>query len=119
MATNEFQPVLQKDLEVTILNGQTTSNAVDVMGTSILAFITDAALDGVAFTFLASDALEGTYLPLHRMIDGTIITAVVAASQHNATSPEDFMSVRFLKIVSGAAQSGANTVIKIVNRRLA
>jgi hypothetical protein len=53
------------------------------------------------------------------MSDGTTLTAVVAVSGQYATNPADFASVRFLKIVSGTAQSGAATTIKLVNRRLA
>jgi hypothetical protein len=119
MATSDFQPALNFDLSATILDGQTTSNAIDLAGTSILAFITDAALNGIAFTFLVSNEAGGTYLPLHRMIDGAIVTAIVDVSRYSATNPADFASARFLKIVSGTAQSGADTVITIVNRRLA
>jgi len=119
MATKDFQPVINFDLEVVIADGATTSNAIDLLGTSLLAFITDAALDGTAFTFTVSDELDGAYVPLRRMSDGTDLTAVVAVSGQYATNPADFASVRFLKIVSGAAQSGAATTIKLVNRRLA
>jgi hypothetical protein len=119
MATKDFQPVINFDLEVVIADGATTSNAVDVLGTSLLALITDAALDGTDFTFLASNELAGTYLPIHRMADGNIITAIVGTSRYTPTNSNDFASVRFLKIVSGTAQSGAATTIKLVNRRLA
>lgn len=119
MASSDFQPVINFDLEVVIANGATTSNAVDLLGTSLLAFVTDAALNGTAFTFTASNDLAGTYVPLKRMSDGTALTAVVAVSGQYATNPADFASVRFLKIVSGTAQSGAATTIKLVNRRLA
>jgi len=119
MATKDFQPVINFDLQVVIANGATTSNAVDLLGTSLLAFVTDAALNGTAFTFTVSNDLAGTYVPLKRMSDGTALTAVVAVSGQYATNPADFASVRFLKIVSGTAQSGAATTIKLVNRRLA
>jgi hypothetical protein len=64
MATKDFQPVINFDLEVVIANGATTSNAVDLLGTSLLAFVTDAALNGTAFTFTVSNDLAGTYVPL-------------------------------------------------------
>lgn len=119
MATQDFQPVINFDLEVVIADGQTTSSAVDLLGTSLLGFITDAALDGTAFTFIVSDQLNGVYIPLKRMSDGAALTAVVGTSAQYATNPADFASVRFLKIISGTAQSGAATNIKLVNRRLA
>ena len=120
MATKDSgNPVLNFDLQAVIADGASTSGAVDLMGTSILAFITDAALDGTAFTFLACDELSGTYLPIHRLVDGSILTAIVGTSRYSPTNPADFASVRFLKIVSGTAQSGAATTIKLVNRRLA
>lgn len=49
MATTDFQPVLNFDLQVVIANGATTSNAVDLLGTSLGALITDAALNGTSF----------------------------------------------------------------------
>ena len=119
MATKDFQPVINFDLEVTIADGQATSTAVDLLGTSLGALITDAALDGTSFTFVASDEFDGTYLPIHRLVDGNVITAVVATSRYNPTNPGDFAFIRFLKIVSGTVQSGAATTIKLVNRRLA
>jgi len=119
MATKDFQPVINFDLEVVIADGATTSNAVDLLGTSLLALITDAALDGTDFTFAVSNNLNGTYVPLKRMPDGATLTTTVGTSAQYATNPADFSSVRFLKIVSGTAQSGAATTIKLVNRRLA
>lgn len=119
MKTNNFQPVIPFDLEVVIADGETTSDAVDLLGTSLLAFITDAALDGTAFTFAVSDELSGAYVPLKDMSTGVALAAIVGTSSQYATNPADFASVRFLKIVSGTAQSGADTTIKIVNRRLA
>jgi hypothetical protein len=119
MATKDFQPVINFDLEVIIVDGASTSNAVDLFGTSLLGLVTDAALDGTAFTFTTSSELTGTYVPLKRMSDGAALTAVVGTSAQYATNPADFSSVRFLKIVSGTAQSGAATTIKLVNRRLA
>jgi len=120
MATKDSgNPVLNFDLQAVIADGATTSGAVDLIGTSILGFITDAALDGTAFTFTVSNELAGTYVPLKRMSDGTSLTAVVGTLGQYATNPADFASARFLKIVSGTAQSGAATTIKLVNRRLA
>ncbi len=118
MATKDFQPVINFDLEAVIADGQTSSNAVDLLGTSVLGFITDAGLDGTAFTFTACDTQDGTYLPLRRMVDGNTVAAVLGASGYYATNPADFASVRFLKIVAATSQTGATT-IKIVNRRLA
>jgi hypothetical protein len=119
MPTKDFQPVINFDLTATILDSASTSDAVDLLGTSLLGFITDAALDGTAFTFTVSDELAGTYVPLRRMSDGMPLTAIVSTSGQYATNPADFASVRFLKIVSGTAQSGAATTVKLVNRRLA
>ena len=119
MATKDFQPVINFDLEVVIADGQTTSNAVDLLGTTLGSFTTDSSLDGTSFTFLASNELAGTYLPLKNMKDDNSLTAVVSPSGWYVTNPADFAYVRFLKIVSGTAQSGAATTIKLVNRRLA
>ena len=118
MSTKDSQPVLNFDKSVVITNGASTSDAVDLMGTSVLGFITDSSLDGTSFTFTACDTEGGTYLPVRRMVDGNPVTAILGASGYYATDPADFASVRYLKIVAATTQTGATT-IKIVNRRLA
>lgn len=112
-------PVIQSDLFVTIPDGETVSDAVDLLGTSLLGFITDNSLNATNFTFKAAEKLDGNYLTLKRMSDGNNVEAIVGANARYATNPADFSSIRFLKIVSNNPQAGADTVIKIVNRRLA
>ena len=120
MATENFQqPILSTDLSFTISVGANTSNEVDFIGTCLLALVTDANLTGTSFTFLSSDTKNGVYLPIHRMTDGLIITAVLAPSRRSATNPFDFTSARFLKIVSNVNQSGVDTNIGISNRQIA
>jgi hypothetical protein len=53
------------------------------------------------------------------MVDGTIMTAVVAPSRRTPTNPFDFTSTRFLKLVSPVNQAGVDTTIGIVNRQVA
>ncbi|MFT6151407.1 MAG: hypothetical protein ACJAY9_000796 [Flavobacteriales bacterium] len=120
MSTESFQqPILSFDLSFTIAVGQNTSNAVDLIGTCLLALVTDANLTATSFTFLGCDTKNGAYLPMHKMVDGTIMTAVVAPSRRTPTNLSDFTSTRFLKLVSPVNQAGVDTTIGIVNRQVA
>tara|TARA_R110000868_G_scaffold17344_1_gene76325 strand:+ start:8474 stop:8836 length:363 start_codon:yes stop_codon:yes gene_type:complete len=117
--SSQTQQKLCYDVIATIADGDTTSNAVDVGGTSILAFITDANLDATTFTFLSSNTLAGTYFPLKDMGTGIALVSQTGTSAQYATLPADLTSVEYLKIVANTAQSGADTSITLVTRSLA
>jgi hypothetical protein len=115
----QTQQKLCYDIQPVIAVGETTSDAVDVHGTSILAFITDVNLTGSSFTFLASDSFAGTYVPLKDMATGDPLTSFTGTSAQYATQPADFASVQYLKIVMNTNQLTTPTTITLVTRTLA
>lgn len=117
--SSQTQNKLCYDIEVTIGVGQTTSNAVQVFGTTLLAFITPANLTAANFTFLVSDALDGTYIPLKDMNTGVALQSQAGTSSQYATQPADFASVGFLKFVGNTAQLTSDAVITLVTRTIA
>lgn len=114
--TSQFPARLTNDLSVTILSGQTESDALDTNGTSLVGYVLPAAFTGTAITFKVCDTLDGTYLDLYNT-DGTLISHTVAQGTAVAISPLDFAAFRFVKFVSGSSE-GADRVINIQARPL-
>ena len=105
------------DLNVTIAVGQTVSSAVDLYGTALVGFITDANLTGTALTFQGSDSLAGTYKAIALLSTGVNIAGVVTTNKYYTLGTTiDLSAVRFLKIVSGSAQSTNPTVITLITK---
>lgn len=103
---------------VTIPDGQTVSGAASLEGDTLVGLILDAALDSTSLSFQVSDAVGGTYLALYDDA-GNAIAATVAASRAVSLAPAEFSGWRFIKVVGGSAQSGADTIIKLVTRPVA
>lgn len=115
MSISEFQSNLCFEANATIAVGQTKSNAIDLYGTSIVGFITDANLTGTALTFEGSDTLTGTYVVIHNN-SGAISRTVGTSKYYLESSVDTFKGLRFLKVVSGTIQATNPAIIKIVTR---
>lgn len=97
---------LDSGFTVTIANGGTISPAVDLNGHGLCGIYLPAAFTGTAITFLASDLLAGTYRTVQDGA-GSALTKVVSAGVYVPLDPADFAGIRYLKIVSNAAEGGA------------
>ena len=117
MSSRDFAPKINSDLSVTIAVGQTVSSAVDLYGTALVGFITDANLTGTALTLQGSDSLTGTYKPIALLSTGVNIAGVVTINNYYILETTiDLSAVRFLKIVSGSAQSTNPTTITLITK---
>lgn len=106
-----YQGNLQNDLEVAIPISGTTTPAIPLNGFSLVGIITPAVLTGTALTFTVSNSLAGTYVPLKTTTSGTALSYTVTTSSYYAIDPKDFSGVAYLKIVSGATEGAARTLI--------
>ena len=104
---------------VTIANGQSLSDAVDLMALGpVVGIITDAAWDANTMTFQGS--YDGvTYTDLRQM-GVEVAVPGVAASSMEALDPLQFLPCKYLKVRSGTAanpvpQTG-DTVVTIICR---
>lgn len=106
---------------VTIANGASLSGAIDLGDYTLVGLITDSAWDTNTMSFAVSDAIGGTYVPLHSLTSGAeVVTGSIVASKWFAADPADFAGVQYLKVRSGTSaaavnQSGA-TVITLICR---
>jgi hypothetical protein len=93
-------------IEAVISNTQTTSEAINLQGTTIAGFYTPATINGSMATFLAS--YDG--VNFFDVSNGTVvIEKIVAANQYITLSPVNFYGVRYLKIKMDLAQTADRT----------
>ena len=117
--SKQTQDKLCYDIAITIAAGQNTSNAVQVYGTTLLGFITPSNLTATSFTFLTSNSLNGTYIPLKDMKTGSSLQSQAGTSSQYATQPADFASVGFIKFVANTTQLTSDAIITLVTRTIA
>lgn len=113
--SSDFQPVITT-ISATIANAATTTAAIDLAGTSLVAIQFPAAFTGTSVTFQASTTLSGTY---QAVIDGsgTTLTKTVVAARYMVLDPLEFAGIQFIKIVSSASEAAQRDLI-IVTRPL-
>ena len=93
-----------------IANTEQESSAINLAGRNFCGIYLPAAFTGTALTFLASDAIDGDYLPIKVTTSGTALSYTVAQGNYVAVNPQDFLGVNFLKVVSGSAQAAERTI---------
>jgi hypothetical protein len=88
---------------VTIANGQTTSGAIKIFGTTLCGVVVPASFTGTTLQFQGSH--DGTnFNTLYK--DGADLSVTVTSSKFVVLQPADFAGVNYLKLVSGSAQTG-------------
>jgi hypothetical protein len=99
---------------VTILNGATVSNGID-LGTMRLVGFLLPVMTGVAITFQAS--LDNVTYTIVKKLDGSSYSITTASSTYVVIPPDDLAGVRWIKFVSGAAE-GADRIITPIVRAI-
>jgi hypothetical protein len=99
---------------VTIATSGTVSTAVDLYGYSLLGIITPAAMTGTALTVQASH--DGSTFNVMYDTDGSALSITSAASRFIALAPQDFASVRHLKLVSGSTEAAERTITLAIRK---
>ena len=106
------------DLPATIPSGQTTSNTVDLIRTSLCGLFMPPAFTGTSIKIYAAPRATGTFLPIQDGAGGGDLSIAVAASKYiPITSLALFAGVRFIQIVSNATE-GADRSIQLATRTL-
>lgn len=99
----------------TILNGQTTSDSIDLQGRGLVGLILPAAFTGSAITFQMS--LDGsTFYNVYNAAN-TQLSMTVTQGRAYLFNPGDLLSVRYIKLVSGSSEGG-NRSITLIARDL-
>jgi hypothetical protein len=108
--STDFQPTVCYDLSAIIANGQTTSGAVDLLGTVLVGIIMPGTFTGTSLKFQTSSSLTGTYQNVYDGAAGADYSVTVAAGKYVAVDPTKLRGVRFLQIVSNSTEGQADTL---------
>lgn len=87
----------------------TTSEAVDLSGTTLCGIHMPAAFTGTALTFLAASAADGTYQAVKDSA-GDPVSVTVAQGTYVQLDPAVFAGIQYLKVVSGSTEAAARTL---------
>lgn len=103
------QPYLiTRSAEIAITETKTDAIALGGLQLVGIAFPT---FTGTAVSFEVCDTVDGTFLPLHSTISGTVLSYTVASSRYVAIDPVAFLGAKFIKIVSGSSEAAARTLV--------
>ena len=96
-------------LDAVILDTEATSEGIEINGALLVAVSTDAAYDGTSLQVQAS-ADGVTFQDLYDD-DGNLVTIVTDADRWTRVLPQEFAGLDWIRFVSDAAQSGADTTL--------
>lgn len=108
-----YQSVLQ-NANLTIANGATTSNVLELGGTVATGLILSGSLTGTELSFLASVDNSNFYV-LRDEAGNSITLPISSGSGVYNLNEEQFVHAQFLKVVSNASE-GAERTITIIAR---
>ena len=114
LKTTQFPPIIIADKTATILTGQLKSEVVDLLGTVLVALLTESAmLNNASLTFETS--VDGvTFFPAFN--DASIPLAIsMQPNRHVALDITDFASLRFIKLVVDLTE-GSDIVFRMLTR---
>lgn len=114
LKTTQFPPIIIADKTATVLAGQTTSEAVDLLGTVLVALLTESTL-AVAGSLTFEASIDGvTFFPAYN--DAAIPLAIsVQTGRYVVLDITDFAAIRFIKVVLDGVEA-SDAVFKLLTR---
>lgn len=91
-----------------IANGQTSSGAVDLGGTTLCGIHMPAAFTGASITIQAAPTLGGTYQTVQK--NNVDIVISVTQGKYVSLTPSDWAGLQFIKIVSASSEGAGRTL---------
>lgn len=106
------------ELQSTIANGQSLSNAVDIGNKTLLGIVIPSSWTAANLTFqVSTDGI--TYNDVYDNL-GTEKNVTAAASRYIIIDPVDFIGAKYIKVRSGTAASavnqGAERIVKLITK---
>jgi hypothetical protein len=98
-------------LSATIANSGTTSDAVDLFKFRPIAIQFPASMTGTAMTFTgATENSDDTFLAIYDTGGSSAYSITIGSSRIVPINERVLWCARYLKLVSGSAESGAKTI---------
>lgn len=116
--STNYPSTLTSDLNITIANGASLSDAINLMGTTLVGYIMPAGWDAASITFQVS--VDGSSFADMRDTLGNEVKHIVQSDSFVSVQPANFASVQHIKLRSGttgaAVNQSAERVITLVTR---
>lgn len=98
-------------VDVVIADGAATSAEADLSnGRTLIGLLFGAGVDNTAMTFTTAPNSGGTFVPVYNVDGGSAYGITVGASRFVPVQVDVFAGLRYLKLVGGGNESGAQTV---------
>ena len=110
MKANQLLDKIVLPLTATIASSNTTSDAVELFGTTAIAFQTPSALTGTAFTFEGSIDAGVTFKEIRDQA-GAAVSFVVAPDGTYPLDANLFAPYDEIKIVSGSSEAAERLIL--------
>lgn len=111
----QFTSGVIQPLTATILNGQTTSDAINTFATGITIIEMPAAFDGTQLTFQTSS--DGVTFQDYYNINNVPVAVTCTAGRNYGLAAQDFYGVQWIKVVSNASET-ADREIKLIPKSI-
>ncbi len=102
-----YQPVTAT-IDTTIASSGTTSEIIDLRGTTLCGIHMPAAFDGTGLSFEIAPSIGGTYQTMYK--NGADRSEIVAPGKYVELDPVAFAGVQFMKITSDTTETAARTL---------
>lgn len=110
MPSADFRTVVQTDLEATIANAATTSDEIDLKGTTICGLHIPAAFTGTTIKISAAAENDSTFRTV--MSAGADYSLTVAAGKYVPIENLAIVSgLRRIKLISGSSEAAERKII--------
>ena len=96
---------------VTIANGATESDAIDLQGATVVGIRMPAAFTGATITLLEAKLTTDTFVPINP--SGTGATYPVTVSETIGIPPGNAACANCLKVRSASSEGGARSIVVI------
>jgi len=110
----EFNPVVTFD-QVATIDAATTSDKIDIRGTTLVGIITPATIAGTTLTIEATTSNTDTDFRPYLDKDGNALSINITANSYIYLPPSDTAALQFFRIVSDATEA-ADTQFIIATR---
>ena len=94
---------------LTIANGATTSDALDLTNIVHGSFSIPASFTGASVTFTGCATSDGTYTAIHDSSNNAVSRTVTSSKSYQL--PAEVLAFNFVKFVSASAETGAKSII--------
>jgi len=105
-------------ISATVATGQTKSSVINLFGLELAGFLIPSNFDGTTVSLEMCDTEDGTFVPVNDGAGSAFTLTTSASSYEPITNLPITAGLSFIKVVTGSAQAGSDTEIKLAARQI-